>query len=121
MKALFIAAALPFLALAAPAAAEPAHVTRWLAETTGEIGSKVQSAPGAGAVAIRAKLGGSRRFDSVELVGTSGSAAVDRAALDAARKHRGETPPTELIGRHVLLRVAPTSSALAQGGSATAR
>jgi hypothetical protein len=121
MKALFIAAALPVLALAAPAAAEPAHVTRWLTETTGEIGAKVQATPGAAPVAIRARLGGGRRFDSVELVGTSGSTAFDRAALDAARKHRGDTPPTELIGRSVVLRVAPAGSALAQGGSAATR
>jgi TonB family protein len=121
MKAVFIAAALPLLALAAPAAAEPAHVTRWIAETTQEIGASVPPAPGAGAVAIRASVGSSRRFEGVQLVGTSGSKAVDRAALEAARKHRSDPPPTELIGRSVMLRVAPANAALAHGGSAAAR
>jgi TonB family protein len=121
MKAIFFAAALPLLGLAAPVSAEPAHVTRWLAETGQEIGAKVNSAPGAGTVAIRANVGGDRRFNSVELVGSSGSTAVDRAALHAARKHRGDTPPTELLGRSIVLRVTPAESGLAQAGSAAVR
>ena len=115
MKAAFIAlAAVPLLATVQPAYAETAYAQRWLSATAEEIGARVTSAPAPGTVTLRAVVGGSRRFDGVEVAGTSGSPALDRTVLDAARRHRGETPPTELVGRVVLLRVKPASTALAE-------
>ena len=122
MKAAFITfAALPLLVLAAPASAEPAAVKRWLNETAQEIGAHVQNPPAAGTVVVRASVGGGRRFNSVEIAGASGSPALDRAVLEAARRHRADVPPTDLIGSTVLLRVTPAPTALAEVSAAGAR
>ena len=122
MKAAFIAlAALPLLLASHPASAEPASVKRWLRETSQEIGARVQNPPAAGTVVVRASVGGGQRFNSVEIAGSSGSSALDRAVLEAARRHRADVPPTDLIGSTVVLRVTPAAPTLAQSPSSAAR
>ena len=111
MKATFIAlAALPLLLAAHPASAQTARVSQWLDATADGIGAHVASAPAAGTVTLRARVGALKRLESVELAASSGSPAPDRAVLDAARRRRGEIPPAELVGRVVLLRVTPVTA-----------
>jgi len=57
----------------------------------------------------------------VRLAGTSGSAAQDQAAVKVARSYRIGVPPTELLGRKVILRLAPGGVLAQTAGSASLR
>lgn len=113
-RSLIALAAVPLALLSTPALAEtPSRAKVWIAETSADIARDARLASGVAPVALEVSVGGNRRFNSVRLAGTSGSAAQDQAALKVARGYRIGVPPSELLGRKVTLRIAP-GGALAQ-------
>jgi hypothetical protein len=119
-RTLLALAAASAVLLSTPALAEVSPFARaWIAGTAQEIGNEVRATPGAAPVAVRATVGGDRRFNGVQLVGASGSRVQDEAVLRRVRMHRIAVPPTELRGRTVTLLIAPPGN-YAQAGSAPA-
>ncbi len=120
MKTTLLAlAALPLALLAADASAQtPEHVRDWMTRTSESIGRQLPAAVDAGSVALKVNVGSNRRINNATVVGTSGSHEQDEAAIRAARRLRLAAPPTELLGRTVILRVQP-GGALAQAGATT--
>lgn len=114
MKEAALAIAAVLGAFAQTASAQSLYARDWIAETGAQIGQEVRAVPGRAPVAVRVAVGGSRRFNSVELVGTSGSATLDEAVLRVARRHRHALPPTELIGARVTFRITPGGATVAQ-------
>ena len=116
MKAAFFA--LGALALASTAAAEtPRHLQGWLDQTREQITQAAgPDVPGPGTVAIRFTVGSDDLRGPV-VVRSSGSAAVDAAAVKAASKVRPKRAPTDLLGQDVVLRVSLGQPALVTAGS----
>ena len=118
---LVMLAAVPVIGLAVEAfAATPANVKTWLDATVAQVAEEARPVAGAGGVpVVSVKVESGRRLGTPRIVKSSGSIAVDRAAITAAKKTRlAEYAPSALVERRITFAV-PIRSQTVTAAAAT--